>query len=224
MTTSISDSGVGFASGNLVNVAAAMPTTGSYVAGDLILENTTGGRVSGWRRLTTGTGNVLNTDWLYFSAGTVLGTSQNSTSGTSIDFTGIPSWAKWVTVMLNGVSTNAASTLQLQIGSGSVTTTGYTSQSWTGTTGSGVITSGFVIATSTFAAANLMMGSVTLTLIGSNTWIANGNLNFSNTTSNGYASSGNSPSLGGALDRVRLTTTGSGTDTFDAGVVNIMYG
>ena len=56
------------------------------------------------------------------------GTSQASTSGTSIDFTSIPSWVKRITLMFNGVSTNGTSNYQIQIGSGSVTTSGYTSQ------------------------------------------------------------------------------------------------
>jgi len=56
----------------------------------------------------------------------VSGTSQASTSGTSIDFTGIPSWVKRITVMFNGVSTNGTSNKQIQLGdSGGFETTGY---------------------------------------------------------------------------------------------------
>jgi len=57
------------------------------------------------------------------------GTAQASTSGTSIDFTGIPSWVKRITVMFNGVSTNSTNPIQVQIGSGSYTTTSYTGRS-----------------------------------------------------------------------------------------------
>lgn len=53
------------------------------------------------------------------------GTSQASTSGTAIDFTGIPSWVKRITVMFSGVSTNGTSVPQIQVGAGSVTTSGY---------------------------------------------------------------------------------------------------
>ena len=63
------------------------------------------------------TGGVIN-----------AGTAVASTSGTAITFTGIPSTAKRITVMFNGVSTNGSSDLLLQIGSGSVTTTGYSCQ------------------------------------------------------------------------------------------------
>ena len=56
-----------------------------------------------------------------------LMTAQASTSGTSIDFTGIPSWAKKITVMFNGVSTSGASFPQIQLGSSTFTVSGYTS-------------------------------------------------------------------------------------------------
>lgn len=45
------------------------------------------------------------------------GTAQNTTSGTTSDFTGIPSWAKKIIVMINGISTSAvSSTFMLQLG------------------------------------------------------------------------------------------------------------
>ena len=171
----------------------------------------------------TTTGNVVfttnGTTWSSVQK-IVLGTAVASTSGTSIDFTGIPSWAKRVTVMFNGVSTSGTSPFLLQIGSGSFVTSGYASQAST-SGGATVVTSGFsvsasIIATSTFS------GSVTLFLIGSNTWCGSGTIANTSATSVGYVSGGNSPALSGALDRVRITTVG-GTDTFDAGTINIMY-
>ena len=63
-----------------------------------------------------------------YQGGTITsGTAVASTSGTSIDFTSIPSWVKRITVMFNGVSTNGTSQVQIQLGAGSVTTTGYLS-------------------------------------------------------------------------------------------------
>jgi hypothetical protein len=57
----------------------------------------------------------------------VVGTAQNSTSGTSIDFTGIPSWVKRVTVMFQGVSTSGTSAVDVRLGtSGGIQATGYT--------------------------------------------------------------------------------------------------
>jgi hypothetical protein len=152
-----------------------------------------------------------------------LGTAQATTSGTSIDFTSIPSWVKRITISFNSISiTSSSNTLLIQIGSGSITSTGYSSQSWAASVNSGIFTSGFVFVTNTFAAVNTFSGTVVLTLIGSNTWVSSGNVNYMNTASVGYISSGNSPSLSGTLDRIRLTTQ-SDTDTFDAGSVNIMY-
>ena len=56
-----------------------------------------------------------------------LGTAQNTTSGTAIDFTGIPSWVKRITVMFNRMSLSGTDHFLVQIGSGSVTTSGYSS-------------------------------------------------------------------------------------------------
>ena len=70
--------------------------------------------------VTTGTGAVYN--------GLQSSTAQATTSGTSITFTGIPSWVKRITVMFNGVSTSGTSPVQIQLGAGSVTTTGYSSR------------------------------------------------------------------------------------------------
>ena len=55
-----------------------------------------------------------------------LATAVNSTSGTSIDFTGIPNWVDKITIMLSNVSTNGTSQPMFQIGdSGGIETTGY---------------------------------------------------------------------------------------------------
>jgi len=147
----------------------------------------------------------------------VQGTAQNSTSGTSITFTGIPSWVKRITVMFSGVSTSGTSNLQIQIGSGSVTSSGYTGGASIGTTYNSA-TSGFLIYTSV-SATDVISGNVVLCLLGSNTWVSSGNLNNAGAL---RVSGGNSPALAGALDRVVITTV-NGTDTFDAGVINIQY-
>ena len=157
------------------------------------------------------------------SSNIVSGTAQNSTSGTSIDFTSIPSWVKQITVMLSQVSTNGTSIPQIQIGSGSVDTTGYLSGSSFVTTAAGVnattATSGFIIF-SNFAAASLQ-GSIVLSLLGSNTWAAQGVI-FQATSTANIAQTAGTKTLSGTLDRVRITTV-NGTDTFDAGSINILY-
>ena len=149
----------------------------------------------------------------------VSGTAQNSTSGTSIDFTGIPSWVKRVTVMFNGVSTNGTSVPLAQIGAGSVTTSGYSAFSSTiaATVASTSNTSGFPIFSN--LAANLIRGTLTFANVSSNNWVAAGVLSSSDGATITVAGS---IALSGTLDRVRITTL-NGTDTFDAGSINIIY-
>ena len=146
------------------------------------------------------------------------GTAVASTSGTSIDFTGIPSWVKRITVMFNGVSTNGSSKLQVQIGiSTGVEVTGYLSTCFDSSFASS--TEGFLVSAS-IASGNTRSGSCTICAIGSNTWVEAGVVGRTDSASGGY-NSGNK-TLGGTLDRVRITTV-NGTDTYDAGSINIMY-
>ena len=156
------------------------------------------------------------------------GTSVASTSGTSIDFTGIPSWVKRITVMFNGVSTNGSSNLQIQLGTSSgVETSGYNGTAgvvrggYVGAAGAINATSGFILEYNVVStAAYLRSGHVSLTAISSNTWVGSGVI--------GTSSEGNINLLSGnktttsTLDRIRITTV-NGTDTFDAGSINILY-
>lgn len=148
----------------------------------------------------------------------VSGTAVASTSGTSIDFTGIPSWVKRITVMFNGVSTNGTSLIQLQLGSTTFTTSGYISASGSSDS-SGTSTSTTGIAIRSGIATNLLTGAFVISNTSSNIW---------NATLNMYRSDGSAVygaggvTLSGTLDRVRITTV-NGTDTFDAGSINIMY-
>jgi hypothetical protein len=149
------------------------------------------------------------------------GTAVTAT-GTAVDFTGIPSWVKRVTVMFNGVSTTGTSGALLQIGSGSIDTTGYVS----GTTaiGNNVVgslttsTAGILAATS-LVATQTLSGTVTFNQVSGNIWVAQGGT-YSSATST-FVVAGNK-TLSGTLDRVRITTV-NGTDTFDAGSINIIY-
>lgn len=151
------------------------------------------------------------------------GTAQASTSGTSIDFTGIPSWVKRITISYSGVSTNGSSAFIVQLGSGSITTTGYISYySYTlaGSSGTGSATSGIGVHHGGDADVHYVI--IVLTLLGSNKWVSSHSGGFTNTSTNFTQSGGGGVTLGGTLDRVRCTTT-NGTDTFDAGTINILY-
>lgn len=151
------------------------------------------------------------------------GTNVATTSGTSIDFTSIPSWVKRITVMFNGTSTNGTTGLRIQIGSGSVSTTNYISacsfsgQAQAGTTN----TTGFTVSFSGVNAATYC-GNAYLTLCTNNTWTLTSNLIFSAADNYSITGAGKSPTLGGALDRIRISAV-NGTDTFDAGSINILY-
>lgn len=153
----------------------------------------------------------------------VSGTAQASTSGTSIDFTSIPSWVKRINVVLDLVSTNGSSNLLIQIGNGSVITTGYTSlclyAGGSSNTGSATSTSGCLF-TGVNSAAVQATGSIQLVLQTSNTWILSGTT--TQVSFNQVSFSNGRIALGGALDRVRITTV-NGTDTFDGGSINLLW-
>jgi len=172
--------------------------------------------------ITAGTGLSLSGGSLFLSTPLTRGTAQNTTSGTFIDFTGIPSWVRRITVMFNGVSTNGGSSLLVQIGiSSGVETSGYVSVGVnTNGAGGGTVssTSGFVIRN--VAATDTSSGSMTLNNVSSNIWVSNHTIDTQN--SGVCAIGGGNKTLAGVLDRVRITTVG-GTDTFDAGTVNIMW-
>jgi hypothetical protein len=147
------------------------------------------------------------------------GTAVASTSGTSIDFTSIPSWVKRITVMFNGVSLSAAANILIQIGpSAGVETSGYSGavlgngiQSAWGGTGCLITRTG--VATATYS------GIVTLANITGSTWICAGTVA---DPVNPFAGlTAGTKAITGTLSIVRITTTS--TDTFDAGSINILY-
>jgi hypothetical protein len=158
---------------------------------------------------------------LEFTDKIVSGTAVASTSGTAIDFTGIPSWVKRVTVMFSGVSMSGTSHYLVQLGSGSVTATGYisTGNAYNNASGTGGASSTTGFAIYSGLAANSHIGTMVVSLLGSNQWIQSHNFRYD---SNTVASGGGNVTLSGTLDRVRITTV-NGTDTFDAGSINILY-
>lgn len=151
------------------------------------------------------------------------GTAQATTSGTSVDLVGIPSWAKKITFSLNGVSTNGTSPLLIQLGSTTIQTTGYVcatanvSTTVNNNTSAQTSSAGLPITINIVTGA--ILGSVSLSNVSGNSWVI---------SSSGYSqtgsvwSGGGGVTLSGVIDRVRLTTV-SGTDVFDAGSINIFY-
>jgi hypothetical protein len=151
----------------------------------------------------------------------VSGTAVASTSGTAINFTSIPSWVKRITVLFNGVSTSGTSNPLVQIGTGgSPTTSGYLGSSSfvaSASTGSASYTAGFGLNSS--AGTNVLSGAVVLTNVTGNTWLADGTVALHSAS---VITVGGTVGLSGTLDNVRITTV-NGTDTFDAGSINILY-
>jgi hypothetical protein len=148
------------------------------------------------------------------------GTAQNSTSGTSVLFTGIPATAKRITVMFNGVKTSGSSLVQVQVGAGSITTTGYTGNYFNcyaaNTIQVGNNGTGFLLGDA--SASDNRYGHFVFTLISGNIWVCSANLS----GNGGLLTTSGSISLSSALDRVVVTTV-NGTDTFTAGSINILW-
>jgi hypothetical protein len=218
----VAQGGTGLATLTAANNALYSTSSSAMTAGTLPA-------AAGGTGLTTpGTsGNVLTSNgsaWVSStpaSTGITSGTAVASTSGTSIDFTGLPSTVKRVTVMLNQVSTNGSSIVQIQLGSGSVVTSGYQSDcaGINGGTGQGSATTGHIILFAGGASFSYV-GNVVFTLQSTNTWVGTGISRYQTGGSVAYHTS--FVTLSGALDRVRITTV-NGTDTFDAGSINILY-
>jgi hypothetical protein len=154
----------------------------------------------------------------------VSGTAVASTSGTSIDFTSIPAGVRRITVMFNGVSTSGASIPIIRLGTGGTpATTGYLSA----TSVAVQAAANSVLATTDGfgyyggAAGYVQQGSFILTNISGNAWVCQGIINSTSATTL-VSSVAGSVTLGGTLNIVRITTQ-NGTDTFDAGSINILY-
>ena len=170
---------------------------------------------------------VAGTNTLTLQAGTgtnsmnTLGTAVATTSGTSIDFTSLPSWIKRITVMFNGVSKSGTSNNLVQLGTGSTTftTSGYASSGSTVVTTAGTVTSTAGFIQYTDAAAFTISGHMVITNVSGNVWVSS---HICKNTTTSTCMGGGDITLGAALTAVRLTTV-NGTDTFDAGSVNILY-
>ena len=173
---------------------------------------------------------LTNTTWYPFageagrSSSVVTGISVASTSGTSVSFSSIPSWVKRVTIMLAGVSTNGASNLAVQIGPvAGVETTGYSGYAYTPTSPVSYTTEWAI--TGTNSTANVHSGNVVICLADSatNTWVmssSGGGVGI-----NTASTAGGSKAIAGTLSVLRIigSNTGAPVDTFDLGLINILY-
>ncbi len=145
-----------------------------------------------------------------------------TTSGSTFDFSGIPSTVSEIEVMLRNVSLSAGDSLRIQaIVSGSPVASGYVSYS--GGTGGGLTTvgsegtNGFSIALENSTRA--FSGTMRLSRYSTgNQWNA---FHAGWAGGSGSVAGGGEVSLSGALEGIRLTRTGA--STFDSGQWNIRY-
>ena len=163
----------------------------------------------------TSNGNAAPT----WGSAIVSGTAVASTSGTNFDYTAIPSWVKRITVMFSGVSGNGSSNILIQLGTGSTTytTSGYNSTSTWGNATVTSATTGLVILND--SASYTFSGQMVITNITGNTWVQS---HQGKSSTGALAAGGGDIALGAALTAVRITRV-NGTDTFDAGTINILY-
>lgn len=152
------------------------------------------------------------------------GTNVNA-SGTYVDFilsSGVASYLNRITVMFSGLSSNGTSPYIIQLGdAGGVENTGYLGSATEvrGTPTTTSFTTGFGVAQSP-AIGTIVHGIATIAKLDGNTFVYSVSGGHSDDTST--ITGGGSKTLSDALDRIRLTTV-NGTDTFDAGSVNVFY-
>jgi hypothetical protein len=160
------------------------------------------------------------------SGALVSGTAVFPTGTATVDFTGIPSWVKRVTVSFFNLAINTATDLKIQIGSSSgIQTTGYLSGSEQGNGGLTPRATTTSFYASAFGNANgSFSGHIVLTNTSGNNWVASGIVIDTANGSSGslsYTFSSGAVSISaGALDRVRIF---AGAGSFNAGSLNILY-
>ena len=200
---------------NIRLAEAAAPSTPS--TGKVVVYAKTDGLLYG--KDDTGTETQLSNSSVTIN----IKTPATTTSGTYVDIQSIPSGTKYIVFSMYGVSTSGTSNLLVQIGdSGGIETTGYTTNicAYNGT-GLTNTTNGWNMHLGVVA-AGAYYGSLAISLVDSstNSWCGFGQTNNNNSTYMCHCNGGKD--LSSELTQIRLTTAG-GSDTFDAGKINILY-
>jgi hypothetical protein len=157
-----------------------------------------------------------------FGSALTLQTAQTASGQTSIEFTGIPSSAKRITVMFTGVTNSGTAEVIIQLGSTTYQTTGYLGSSSTfgvSTLVTELSTTGFML-NNNVASGAVRNGSVSIINLTGNTWSCFGLIGASN-AARGCSTAG-SVALSGVLDRIRVTTVAQ-ANTLTGGTINIIY-
>ena len=152
-------------------------------------------------------------------ASTITSATAVTASGNSVDFTGIPSWVKRITVLFSNVSSSGTSNFLVRLGdSGGVEDTGYSGTGLSPGASAVGNSSGFSVAANQVA-ANFYSGVVSLNNVSANIWVISSVI-AGNASAPTF--SGGSKTLSDTLDRIRITTANAPIDTFDAGTINIL--
>ena len=159
--------------------------------------------------------------------GLTLGTAVASTSGNAIDYTGIPSGTKRITVNVSALSGSGNSIQIVQLGTSSgFETSGYVGMTMregsnSNSTGSASnYTNGFRFL-GDGSAATTYSGRITLELLDAGAFMWTGTVLTGRTDVYGNWGAG-AKSLSAELTQIRITTV-AGNEAFDAGKVNIQY-
>jgi hypothetical protein len=132
-----------------------------------------------------------------------------------VTFSSIPASVKRITVLFYGISISGTDNYLVRIGSGTLDTSGYLSGSSAATTHVEA-TNGFIIRAN--GAAEQLLGTMTISRIDGNKWVES-HAAFRTTIAG--TSGGGIKELSGELDTISILS--SGTNTFDAGSINISW-
>ena len=159
------------------------------------------------------------------SAGGTLTAKQATTSGSSVDFTGIPAGTKWITMQFNSMGSNGTDLFGVQLGdSGGIETSGYLgnlSGINSGTSGQRAVYLNQFAIVNPAISAEAYCGIVHLRLFESSsyTWSMSSVMADEGGGQTNFFGAGQK-SLSAELTQVRIMTS----NTFDEGNVSIQYG
>jgi hypothetical protein len=201
----------------LATVGGTLGVTGiTTLANNLIIPNAGNiGSVGDTDAIAIASDGVVTFSQPPVGVGGITQTSTVTGSGTEVDFTGIPSTAIRITLILMGASLSADDNAIIQLGTSSgFKTSGYLSNSYYGGAGVGR-TDGFALFFGG-GAGNIVSGAAVIYNLGSNKYASNHSAKYNQ--NNGLFGGGD-VTLGGTLTSLRLRPIGSGS--LDAGNIRL---
>ena len=200
--TNITGTAASLTAGNATNAVTAT-TANAVASGITITSPVIAGTPSGVGVLTSGTAQ--------------------SASGATVSFTGIPSWAKRITVLLKDVTTVSTGLPAIRAGAGSYEATGYSSTN--NAIGQSTVASSLSATTSwdlqnSGGSTQIYSGQLVITRLEGYLYTIAGqvsyNTNGSTALTTGYKT------FSGDISQLQLRMS-TGADTFNGGSINIMY-